>query len=298
MTVLPHIPFQLSNDFAALVAATAPAVVAVHGGGRAPSSGFFWQPGVVVTAEETVANDSDLAIVLASGERVPATLAGRDPSTDIAVLRYQGAPPPSTFATMPAAVGVQAGELALGIGSADGGALATLGMVSFSGGPWRSRLGGNIAARLVIDTHLPTIAEGGVLVTADGRFIGMAVFGPRRQVLAIPAATIATVAPVILDKGHISRGYLGVGLQRVGLSDGTRRRGAMVVTLDPDGPARAAGIHQGDIIVAVSGTAVSGPRSLYHQLGPDAVGRTITVEVMRAGVSVSVDVTVAARPAS
>jgi S1-C subfamily serine protease len=276
-------PVQLSHDFAALVAAAAPAVVAVDGGGRRPSSGIIWQPGVVVTAEETIARDGDLAVVLPGGARVPATLAGRDPSTDIAVLRYDGAPPPKAFAATPAAPGLQAGQLALAIGSADGGAVATFGMVSFAGNAWQSRLGGHIDARLVIDTRLPAIAEGGALMAADGSFIGMTVFGPRRRVLAIPAATIARIAPVILDKGHISRGA---------------RRGAMVVTLDPDGPARTAGIHQGDIIVAVGGAAVTGPRSLYHQLGPDAVGRKLAVDLIRAGTPASIDVVIAPRPAA
>lgn len=299
----PHpFPVQLSHDFAALVAAAAPAVVAVNGGGRRPSSGIVWQPGVVVTAEETIAHDSDLAVVLPGGERVPATLAGRDPSTDIAVLRYDGAAPPKAFAAMPAAAGLHAGQLALAIGSAEGGPVATLGMVSFAGAQWESRLGGRIDARLVIDTRLPAIAEGGALVAADGSFIGMAVFGPRRRVLVIPAVTIARIAPVILDKGHISRGYLGVSLQRVALGaaggGGEARRGAMVVTLDPDGPARTAGIHQGDIIVAVGGAAVTGPRSLYHHLGPDAVGRKLAVDLIRAGTPASVDVVIAPRPAA
>lgn len=297
MTALHTTLSDLSNDLAALVAATAPAVVAVHGAGRGPASGLLWQPGVVVTADETLAGDGDLAIVLPSGERVAATVAGRDPSTDVAVLRCQGAPPAATVAAMPAASGVAAGELAVAIGSAAGGTVAALGMVSFAGGPWRSRSGGDIAARLVIDARLPAVAEGGVVVTADGRFVGMAAFGPRRRVIAIPAATIAAVVPVILDRGHIPRGYLGVGLQGVALGDGDGRRGAMVVTLDADGPARAAGIHQGDIIVAVAGAAVTGPRSLYRQLGPDAVGTTATVELVRAGAPVSVAVTVAARPA-
>jgi S1-C subfamily serine protease len=291
---------QLSHDISAVVAAAAPAVVAVHGGGRRPSSGVIWQPGIVVTAEETIARDSDLAVVLPGGNRVQATLAGRDPSTDIAVLRYDGAPPAQAFASMPVASGLQAGQLALAIGSAEGGAVATLGIVSFVGGPWRSSLGGHIDARLVIDTRLPAVAEGGVLVGADGSMIGMAVFGPRRRVLAIPAATIARIVPVVLDKGHISRGYLGVGLQRValGAEGGEQRRGAMVVTLDPAGPAKTAGILQGDIIVAVGGTAVTGPRSLYHQLGPDAVGRKLAVDVIRAGAHASLDVTIAPRPAA
>jgi S1-C subfamily serine protease len=291
---------QLSHELAALVAAAAPALVAVHGGGRQPSSGIIWQPGVVVTAEETIANDAGLTLVLPGGDTAQASLAGRDPSTDIAVLRYQGAPPPAAFASTPAASGLQAGQLALAIGSAEGGALATLGMVSFAGAPWRSRLGGHIDARLVIDTRLPAIAEGGVLVTADGSFIGMAVYGPRRRVIAIPAATIARIVPVILDTGHISRGYLGVGLQRVAVGageGGEARRGAMVVTLDPNGPAKTAGIHQGDIIIAVGGAAVSGPRGLYHQLGPDAVGRKLAIDLIRAGAPASVDVTIAPRPA-
>jgi S1-C subfamily serine protease len=296
-----HSPLsQLSNDFAALVAAASPAVVAVHGGGRRPSSGLIWQPGIVVTAEETVASDSDLAVVLPGGNRVQATLAGRDPSTDIAVLRYDGAPPPQVFSATPVAAGLQAGQLALAAGSAEGGAVATLGIVSFAGEAWQSSLGGQIDARIVIDTRLPAIAEGGALVAADGSLIGMAVFGPRRRVLAIPAATIARIVPVILDKGHISRGYLGVGLQRVavGAEGGERRRGAMVVTLDPAGPAKTAGVLQGDIIVAVGGVAVSGPRSLYHQLGPDAVGKRLAVDLIRAGAHASVDVTIAPRPAA
>jgi S1-C subfamily serine protease len=291
---------QLSNDFAALVAAASPAVVAVHGGGRRPSSGLIWQPGIVVTAEETIAHDSDLAVVLPGGNRVQATLAGRDPSTDIAVMRYEGAAPPQAFASTPAAGGLQAGQLALAVGSAEGGPVATLGVVSFAGAPWQSSLGGHIDARLVIDMRPPAVAEGGALVAADGSLVGMVVFGPRRRVLAIPAATIARVVPVILDRGHISRGYLGVGLQRVtlGAEGGEQRRGAMVVTLDPAGPAKTAGILQGDIIVAVGGTAVTGPRSLYHQLGPDTVGKKLAVDLIRAGARASVDVTVAPRPAA
>jgi S1-C subfamily serine protease len=299
-TISPHLSaVQLSSDFAALVAASAPAVVAVHGGGR-PTSGIVWQPGVVVTAEETIAQDSSLAVVLPGGNRVAATLAGRDPSTDIVVLRYDAAPPPFAFATAPAASGLRAGQLAIAIGSAEGDAVATLGMVSFAGGPWKSRLGGQIDAKIVIDTRLPGVAEGGVLIAADGGLIGMAVFGPRRRVLAIPAATITRIVPVILDKGHISRGYLGVTLQRVtlGAEGGDAHSGAMVVTLDPAGPARAAGIHQGDIIVAIGGVAVTGPRGVYHRLGPDAVSRKVAIDLIRAGSRASVDVTIVPRPAA
>ena len=292
-------PLQLSNELAALVAAAAQSVVAVHGGGRRPSSGIIWQPGIVVTAEETIVRDADLALTLPGGSQVPATLAGRDPSTDIAVLRYEAAPAPKAFATSPFATGLRAGHLAVAIGSAEGEAVATLGIVALAGGAWRSRLGGQIDARLVIDARLPTIAEGGALISADGSLIGIPVFGPRRRVLAIPAATIARVVPIIEDRGHIRRGYLGVGLQRVPLAaaeGAVARRGAMVVTLDPAGPAKAAGILQGDIIVRLGGSAVTGLRSLYQQLGSDAVGKKMAVDLIRAGVHKTVDVTIAPRP--
>jgi len=291
-------PLQFSNQLAATVAATAQSVVGVHGGGRRPSSGIIWQPGIVVTAEETVVQDTDLALTLPDGNRVQATLAGRDPSTDIAVLRYEAAPSVRAFASNTFAPDPQAGHLAFVIGRADGNTVATMGIVSFAGGPWRSRHGEQIDARLVIDVRLPAIAEGGALVGADGALIGIAVFGPRRRVLAIPAATIARVVPTIQAKGHIARGYLGVGLQRVPVpAEGTEtRRGAMVVTLDPAGPAKAAGILQGDIIIGVGGVAVSGLRSLYQQLGPDAVGKKLAVDVIRAGARMSVNVTIAPRP--
>jgi S1-C subfamily serine protease len=290
---------QLSNELAALVAAAAQSVAAVHGGGRRPSSGIIWQPGIVVTAEETVVSDTDLALTLPGGNRVAATLAGRDPSTDIAVLRYEATPPAKAFATTTFATDLRAGHLAVAIGSSEGDAVATLGVVSFAGPAWRSRQGGQIDARLVIDGRLPAVAEGGALVSADGSLIGMAVFGPRRRVLAIPASTIARVAPIIQDRGHIARGYLGVGLQRVPLSaaEGAEAtRGAMVVTLDPAGPAKAAGILQGDIIVRLGGSAVTGLRTLYQQLGSDAVGKKMAVELIRAGVHKTVDVTIAPRP--
>jgi len=292
-------PLQLSNELAALVANAAQSVVAVHGGGRRPSSGIIWQPGIVVTAEETIVRDADLALTLPGGNQVPATLAGRDPSTDIAVLRYEATPAPKAFATTPFATDLRAGHFAVAIGSAEGEAVATLGIVALAGGAWRSRLGGQLDARLVIDARLPTIAEGGALVSADGSLIGIPVFGPRRRVLAIPAATIARVVPIIEDRGHITRGYLGVGLQRVPLAaaEGAEtRRGAMVVTLDPAGPAKAAGILQGDIIVRLGGSAVTGLRSLYQQLGSDAVGKKMAVDLIRAGAHKTVDVTIAPRP--
>jgi S1-C subfamily serine protease len=287
---------QFSRHLASAIEAASRSVVAVHGRGRLASSGIVWEPGLVVTAEETVERDTDLAVTLPDGRRVEATLAGRDPSTDIAVLRFGGEAPAVT-ATV--ASDLRPGHLAVAVGRSQGDVIAALGIVSLAAGPWHSSHGGKIDAKLRFDLSLAMTAEGGALVTAEGELIGMAVHGPRRRVLAIPATTILRVVQAIKDKGHVARGYLGVSLQPVPLParDGEpRRRAAMVVTIDPAGPAQTAGILQGDILVALDGEPVTGVRGIYQRLGPDSVGRKISVELVRAGAATTAQVTIVARP--
>jgi S1-C subfamily serine protease len=298
-TVSPHAALQLSHHLASVVAAASRSVVAVHGRGRRPSSGIVWQPGLVVSAEETLERDAEITLTLPDGSRVEATLVGRDPATDVAVLQFAAPTSIEPFPAEAVAPDVRPGHLAVAVGRADGEVIAALGIVSLAGPAWRSSAGGLIDARLRIDARLPIAAEGGALVAADGRLIGMSVFGPRRSVLAIPTATIARTAQAIKERGHIARGYLGVALQRVPITatdDAEAQRAAMVVSLDPAGPAKTAGILQGDIITAFGGAPVTGLRSLYQRLGPDTVGQRISVELIRAGARTAVDVTVAARP--
>jgi S1-C subfamily serine protease len=285
---------QFSRELAATIDATSPAIVAVHGRGRLPSSGIVWEAGLVVTAEETVARDTDLALTLPDGRRVEATLVGRDPSTDITVLRFAGDARPIARGS---ASELRTGHLAVAVGRADTEVIAALGIVALAGGPWHSSHGGKIDARLRFDLRLTMTAEGGALVTPDGELIGMAVHGPRRRVLAIPAATIARVVATIKDKGHVARGYLGVSLQSVPVREGEHhRRGAMVVAIDPAGPAHAGGLKQGDIIIAMDGEPVTGVRGVYQRLGPDSVGRRAAIDLLRAGAPTKLEVTVAARP--
>jgi S1-C subfamily serine protease len=295
----PTTPVELSHQLATLIASAVPMVVAVHGRRRAPSSGLIWQPGLAVSAAETVERDDDLAVTLPDGRHVEASLVGRDASTDIALLRIAGESSAAGLASSAAASDLKPGHLALAVGRRHDHVIAAHGIVSLVGPPWHSRAGGLIDARLRIDARLPPTAEGGALIAADGALIGMAVFGPRRSVLAIPAATIARIARVLEDKGHVARGYLGIGAQRVPVPSepgAQPRSAAMVVTLDPDGPGKAAGMLQGDIVLTIDGTAVTGPRSLYRQLGPETVGQRKTVEVIRAGATVTLEVTIAPRP--
>ncbi len=199
------------------------------------------------------------------------------------------APAPLRLATTP----LEPGALALAVGSRDGAALAAFGAVSLAGPAWRSLRGGDIDARLELDLRLPRRAEGGVAVDAAGRVFGMTVFGPRRRVLVIPAATIERVAAKLETHGRIARGYLGLGLQTVRIAQG--ESGVMVMSVDPDGPGKAADIRQGDIIVAGEGQPMRNVQMLIRTLGPDSPGTTVTLSLRRGGAPVEARITIGER---
>jgi S1-C subfamily serine protease len=289
------VPSSLLQDFsteiARIVAGAAGWVAAVHSH-RSRSSGFIWRPGLIVTADEALAEEGEIAVTLLDGQTVPAKLVGRDPSTDIALLRIDR----TDLAPAPlGADDIATGALAILVGAEEGGPTAALGVVSRSGGPWRSLRGGEIDARLELDVALRRAAEGGLALDATGRAFGMTVFGPRRRALVIPSATIGRVAPRLESHGRIGRGYLGLGLHPVAVNGGA---GAMVVSVDADGPGAAAGVRQGDVIVAWNGEPVRRLQLLLRALGPDSVGRTVTLGLRRAGEPAEVALTIAERPAA
>jgi S1-C subfamily serine protease len=282
---------QLSTAMAEAVAAASRSVVAVHAG-RTRASGFAWRDGLVVTCEEALPEDEDVAVALPGGATTAATVVGRDASTDIALLRIDGAQlPPMALDAAP----VRAGAIALAVGSFEGNPVAAAGAVSVAGPAWRSLRGGDIDARIELDLVLRRSAEGGLALDASGRAIGMAVFGPRRRVLVIPAATIERVAALLEAHGRVPRGYLGLSLQPVRVNHSGV--GAMVMGIADDGPAAAAGLRQGDVILAWNGQPVRSVQMLLHALGPASVGSIITLSLKRAGEPVEVQLTVGERPA-
>ena len=293
---------NLSDELAGLTARTAGSVVGMHGGRRGHASGILWGDGVVVTAEEALECDEDLRITLPDGREVEARLAGRDPCTDIAVLRFEsGAPAPR----LEGAGALKPGQLALAVGRRRESVIARLGVVAAAGGEWRSRRGGRIDSLIELDLALEWRAEGGALVDAEGRFVGMAVFGSIRRTLVIPAATIERVAGQLLARGRIARGYLGAALQPIRLDGSLARRmnvaegrGAIIVNLDPDGPGERAGLLVGDVVTTWNGQPVRGVRDLIGRLDPDSVGQTVDLGLLRAGAPASASVTIGERPAS
>ncbi|HKA82081.1 MAG TPA: S1C family serine protease [Xanthobacteraceae bacterium] len=287
MTVLT----QISDAMQALVEKTASRVVALNPSGRNAASGILWRAGLVVTADEALDDEDSIEVVMPDGGAVTGTLAGRDPSTDIALLRVE-----SRFATLDSfkpAASVKAGHLAVAIGRSGHGALAASGIVKESGESWRSWAGGLVDRRILLDLALDRRAHGGAVVDASGDLIGLAAFGPRHRALVIPGETVGRIAERLAISGSIARGYLGAGLHP--LRD-QQASGAIVVRLDDNGPAKRAGILVGDVLTAWDGEPIHGVRDVFKRLGPDTVGSTITFDVTRANQQIKVKVAVGERP--
>ncbi|MGH8118033.1 MAG: LuxR C-terminal-related transcriptional regulator [Rhodanobacteraceae bacterium] len=257
----------LSASLVQVVDSVAASVVSVHSH-RSSSSGFAWKPDLIVTADEALAEEGEVAVTLPGGKRAAAGLVGRDPATDIALVRIESGTlaPVRLDGTVP-----PTGSLAVAVGSREGAPVAALGVVASSGPRWRSLRGGEIDARLDLAISLESRGEGGLACSASGSAFGMLARGPRRRVLVIPGATIQRIAAQLEAHGRVLRGYLGLGLQPVRLdhADGI---GAMVMSVEQGGPAAAAGIHQGDIIENWDGNPITGVADLLRALGPSSVG--------------------------
>jgi S1-C subfamily serine protease len=279
---------SFSSAVAGLAAKAAPSVVSVHSR-RSRATGFAWKPGFVITADETLAEEGEVQVRLPNGTTRPATVAGRDHTTDIALLRVDtaGLTPMKLSASVPAL-----GALAVVVAAERGTPTSSLGTVSLVGERWRSLRGGDIDARIELDVSLSHSHEGGLALDAAAQAIGMAVRGPRR-VIVIPAATIERVAARLETHGRIARGYLGLSLQPIKLDDGV---GAMVMSVDKTGPSATAGIRQGDVIVGWNDKSISSVRTMLHALGPDSVGSVVDLEVRRGGEPARFKVTIGERP--
>ena len=278
-------------------AAAASFTVAIRTG-RRDRSGILWRDDVVVTSEQVLPEGTDFSVVR-DGVETPARLAGRDPGTNVAVLRLAQGLGGAHSRCQPAG----AGWFACRWWSAPictGAPTGRLGMVHATGPAWHSMAGGRIDTLLRLDARLGS-DEGGPVLTLGGRLIGMSTSGPRRRALAIPAATVERVLDPLLTDGRIARGWLGVGLQHVLVPERMREaagrdRGMMVVGLAPGAPAEQAGVLPGDIILEVDGRHTGRARGLAATLGPDRIGEPATLKLLRAGAVQLVTVVIGVHP--
>lgn len=298
----------LSESLAAAVARVGTAVVALDARPRVATSGVIWRAGVVVSTNHTVRRDEEITITLHDGRSLQATLAGRDPSTDLAVLRYEsGAAGEEAVAETSDAAGLKVGHLVLAVGRAhpERGVRASLGVVALLGDGGRTWRGGEIDRLIRPDVSIFVGFSGGALVDTEGRVIGINTTGFARGAgLTIPAATVNRVVDRLLQHGRIARPYLGVGFyHRVALPEKQREKlnlqqrfGLLVISVEADAPAERAGIQVGDILLALDGVPAVDPESVQAILAGREVGAVVKASVLRGGEIREADITLGERP--
>jgi S1-C subfamily serine protease len=293
---------ELSNALAQATERAAANVVAVHAEARGSASGVVWRTGIIVTAEHALRRDEEIHATLPDGRVVPATLAGRDPSTDLAVLKC-----PEASAAVPGlgdATSLKPGSLTLVVGrTRASGPVAALGVVSLVAPERRTWTGAALAPYIRLDVGLQPTAIGGAVVDAQGRTVGIAT--PRFArfgAIAIPAPSVDRVVDTLLKKGHIPQGYLGVGLQPVRLPDALRqslqrseKTAAIVLEVEPESPAHKAGIVIGDILIALAGHPIARLEDVHSQLHGEAIGKPLALKFVRGGATQEVNIVVGER---
>jgi S1-C subfamily serine protease len=281
---------ELSNALAKATDQAAASVAAIHSEARGSSSGVLWRDGIIVTAEHALRHDEEIHATLPDGRVVAATLAGRDPSTDLAVLKCAEAG--KSLVEVGDASSIKPGSLTLVVGrTRASGPVAALGVVSLVVAERRTWAGSSLSPYIRLDVGLQPTAVGGAVVDVHGKILGMA--SPRFArfgAIAIPSATIDRVAETLLKKGRIPRGYLGVALQPVRLPDSLRqslqhgeKTAAIILEVEPDGPAHKAGIVIGDILVSLAGQPVSRPENVQAHLQAENIGRSLSAKIVRGG---------------
>ena len=293
----------ISNELAEATEKIGAHTVAVHTEARGSTSGVIWRPGIIVTAEHALRRDEEIQVTLPDGKTASAKLVGRDPSTDLAVLKCDEA------TAVPAAFGdsdaLKAGHVTLVVGrTRASGPVAALGFVSLVTKERRLWGGGAVSPYLRLDVALQRTGIGGAVVNAESKIVGLATpkFAPAGA-LAIPVATVNRVIDALLEKGRIPRGYLGVGLQPVRLPEGLReilqrkeKTAAMVLEVEPDGPAHKAGVVIGDILTKIEGKPVMRLEDVQAHLHGEGIGKTVRAEFPRGGAPREVSIVVGERP--
>jgi S1-C subfamily serine protease len=291
-----------SDALADAVAQTGQSVVRVDGRHRQAASGIVWAAdGLIVTADHVVERDDDLHVGLPDGRTVRATLVGRDPSRDLALLKADAA----GLSVIQRSSTPQVGHIAMLVARPGPELMASLGTVSAISGPIRTRHG-RLDGLIATDATFYPGFSGAPLIVGSGGAIGLATSrfrGGRGSGVVIPAAAIEQTVAALSAHGRVRSGFVGIGSQPVQLTAALRERanlgdqatGLLVVTVEAGGPAERAGLLLGDIVVAFAGQAVRDPGELRDLLGSDRVGQTVPLRIIRGGEPKELSITVGER---
>ncbi len=291
---------SLSEELANSVESASTGVVRVEGRRRLPASGILWNgDGVIITANHVVRTPEKLMVGLPNGGRVPAELIGRDPASDLAVVRIEA----SAASPLEKIDGgnVRPGHLVLAIGRPRQNVMATHGIISAVGDEWRTPAGGLLEQFIQTDVVMYPGFSGGPLISADGKLIGMNTSGLLRGIsVALPLPSLATRVQALLEHGHIRQGFLGISLQPVrlpaSLRKGVDRETALLITeVEADSPAEAGGLMQGDVLLTMDGVELRMIDDLLNQLGHDRIGHSAEIEISRGGQAMVVGVVIGER---
>lgn len=278
---------DLSESVAAAVETAGRAVVRVEARRRGTSSGVVWSAdGLIVAAHHNVEWDEDIPIGLPDGTSVRAKVVGRDPGTDLALLRapFEGAAPPEWKTEA-----VKVGHLVLALTRPGRTVRASLGVVHAQGDEWRTGGGGRIDRYLETDLPLQPAFSGSLLVDLQGRALAVNNAGLMRGAsLAVPPATVRRVVESLLAHGRVRRGFLGISTIPVrppaGVQASAGQAAVLLVTsVQEDSGAGKAGLLLGDALVSVEGQAVASPGDLVPFLEEDGIGRPLALRILRAG---------------
>lgn len=291
----------LSDAMADAVETAGKSTVLVNGRRRFPASGIAYAPDLILTANHVLEREEDIPVLLPDGSQISANLAGRDPGSDLAVLKLAGTLPAIAQAATRQA---QVGQLVLALGRpTPEGIQASLGVVSAIGGPVHTRRGGLLERHLRTDAIPYPGFSGGPLIDTDGQVLGMNTSGLTRGAsLVIPVSLAWQIAESLARHGSVKRGYLGVRSQPVDIPnpqkeslDRSQETGLLLVGVEKNSPAEAGGLMVGDIIVGFAGAPLSDPDELLTRLTGEVVGRPTPVEVLRGGQLQEIKVTIGER---
>lgn len=279
----------LSNAMADAVEKAGAATVLVNARPRFPASGVAYAPDLILTTNHGVEREEDITVLLPDGTEVSAALAGRDPATDLALLRLSKA---SAVPAELAAKEARVGQIVLALGRPGvEGIQASQGIVSSVGGPLRTGRA-SLLERFIRTDAIPYPGfSGGPLIDLDGKVLGINTsgFGPGTS-LTIPGALAWQMAETLRNQGRVRRGYLGVRTQVVDLPASlqsklgrSQEHGLMLVSLEADSPAEKSGLIVGDILVGAEGKPMQDHDELMARLASGTTGKTLTFEILRGG---------------
>jgi S1-C subfamily serine protease len=296
----------------------APAVVSVdvrkrggNQGRRSPAqagtgSGFvFAADGLVLTNSHVVEDSTEIDVMLPDGREHRADLVGQDPDTDVAVLKITASD--LTAVSFGPSQALRSGQLVIAIGNPYGFQHSvSAGVVSALGRTLRARSGRLIDQVIQTDAALNPGNSGGPLVNSAGQVVGVntaIIAGGQGLSFAVPISTVVSVLPALLRDGRVRRGYVGVAGQDVPLLRRVTRfhrlsqaTGVLVISLEQDGPARVAGIREGDIIVSFDAAPISSLDDLHRALTEDRIGTFVTIGLLRDQQRLDLNVRIADRP--